>query len=78
MTIMCKPALVDKASVGISDTISRNVIYTFVNRLDTRSKNEKVGVLKQNAALVTQLFLSRKVLPLSLIHEPPDILDEAS
>ena len=54
---------VDRASVAISDTISRNGIYTFVNRPDTWSKNEKVGVLKQNAALVTQLFLSLQSRP---------------
>ncbi len=55
---------VHTASVAISDTIKRNGIYTFANLPDVRSKrSEKVGVLKKNTALVTQLFLSLQSRP---------------
>ena len=53
-----------QASVPISNTIPRNAMYTFANRPDSRSKrDEKLGVLKKNTVLVTQLFLSLKSRP---------------
>ena len=47
----------DKVTVPMSDTIKRNM-FTFANRLDPRKKESKVGILKHNTMLITQLFLS--------------------
>ena len=76
---------VSKALVAISDTIKRHSVYTFANRPDTRSKQaEKVGVLKKDAAFVTQLFLSLQSRPDADIsdfirfenqREPPSLAD---
>ena len=53
-----------KTSVQISDTIKRNGVYTFANLPETRSKHAaKVCVLKKDAALVTQLFISLQSRP---------------
>ena len=49
----------EKASVPISDTISRNNMFTFANRLDRKRKGKKYNCTqKQNMTLITQLFLS--------------------
>ena len=76
---------ISKASVAISDTIKRNGVYTFANRPDTRSKHaEKISVMKKDAALVTQLFLSLQSRPDADIldfftfenqREPPSLSD---
>ncbi len=74
-----------EASVSISDTIKRNNAYTFANCPDSRSKHSgKVGVLKKDTALVTQLFLSLQSRPDENIsdffryenqREPPSLAD---
>ena len=51
------------ATVPVSHTIKRNNSFTFSNRPDTRKKGEKVGMLKQNTTLITQLFLSLQSRP---------------
>ena len=78
----------NKASTSISDTITRQNMYTFANRPDTRSKNAaKVGVLKKNSTLVTQLFLSLQCRPDADMsdffqfenqREPPSLADRGS
>jgi len=51
-------ARLDKVTVPLSDTIKRNNMFTFANRLDPRKKESEVGILKRNTMLITQLFLS--------------------
>ena len=47
-------ARLDKVTVPLSDTIKRNNMFTFANRLDPRKKESKVGILKHNTMLITQ------------------------
>lgn len=53
----------DHVTVPLSDTIRRNNVFTFSNRPDPRKKGSKVGILKQNTMLITQLFLSLQSRP---------------
>ena len=53
----------DKIIVPLSDTIKRNNMFTFANRLDPRKKESKVGILKHNTMLIIQPFLSLQSRP---------------
>ena len=77
----------DKVTVPLSDTIKRNNKLTFANRPDPHKKESKVGILKQNTMLITQLFLSLKSRPDSDMaeffkfenqREPPALSDRSS
>ena len=77
----------DKVTVPMSDTIKRNNMFTFANRLDPRKKESKVGILKHNTMLITQLFLSLQSRPDADMLEffkfenqrkPPAISDRSS
>jgi len=77
----------DKVTVPLSDTIKRNNMFTFANRLDPRKKESKVGILKHNIMLITQLFLSLQSRPDADMleffkfenqREPPDLSDRSS
>ena len=77
----------DKVTVPMSDTIKRNNMFTFANRLDPRKKESKVGILKHNTMLITQLFLSLQSRPDADMleffkfenqREPPALSDRSS
>ena len=51
------------ATVPVFRTIKKPRLFTFNNRPDTRKKAEKVGMLKQNTTLITQLFISLQSRP---------------
>jgi hypothetical protein len=54
----------EKASVPISDSVNRNNMFTFANRLDPKRKGKKDNCTqKQNMTLITQLFLSFQSRP---------------
>ena len=53
----------EKGTVPLSGTIKRNNRLTFSIRPDPRKKENKVGILKQNNVLITQLFLSLQSRP---------------
>ena len=80
-------ARLDKVTVPLSDTIKRNNMFTFANRLDPRKKESKVGILKHNTTLITQLFLSLQPRPDADMleffkfenqREPPALSDRSS
>ena len=77
----------DKVTVPMSDIIKRNNMFTFANRLDPRKKESKVGILKHNTMLITQLFLSLQSRPDADMleffkfenqREPPALSDRSS
>ena len=77
----------EEGTVPLSDTIKRNNRLTFANRPDPRKKDNKVGILKQNNVLITQLFLSLQSLPDADMaeffkyenqKEPPALSDRSS
>ena len=78
---------VDKVTVPLSDTIKRNNMFTFANRLDPRKKKSKVGILKHNTMLITQLSFSLQSRPDADMleffkfenqREPPALSDRSS
>ena len=80
-------ARLDKVTVPLSDTIKRNNMFTFANRLDPRKKESKVGILKHNTMLITQLSLSLQSRPDADMleffkfenqREPPALSDRSS
>ncbi|MES9882214.1 MAG: hypothetical protein ABW185_15180 [Sedimenticola sp.] len=52
------------ANIAITDTLKRLGIYTFANQPDHSSpKNNKMGTMRRNTTLITQLFLSLQSRP---------------
>ncbi|MES9881863.1 MAG: hypothetical protein ABW185_13375 [Sedimenticola sp.] len=45
-------------TVAITDTIKRHIVPTFAKPVESKSRNSKVSMVKRDASLVTQLFLS--------------------
>ena len=50
-------------NVAITDTLKKNIVPTFAKPVESKGKRSKVSMVKRDASLVTQLFLSMKSRP---------------